>query len=224
MSSGTLSSTLVWLRDDLRLDDNPALSEAASLGQPLTVVYVLDEASPGVRPLGGATKWWLHHSLAELAAGLEAAGSRLLLRRGPPRTSSGTSPRRPAPRRCSWNRRYGGPEREVDAGVKAWAADQGLTAASFQANLMFEPWTVRTGAGGPYKVFTPFWRACLDGAEPRLPLDAPERLPAPAVDAEGRVPAGDPLDSWGLLPRTAGLECRPRQHLAARGSRGPPAA
>lgn len=201
MSSGTLSSTLVWLRDDLRLDDNPALSEAASLGQPLTVVYVLDEASPGVRPLGGATKWWLHHSLADLAAGLEATGSRLLLRRGAAADIIRDLARETGASTLLWNRRYGGPEREVDAGVKAWAADEGLTAASFQANLMFEPWTVRTGAGGPYKVFTPFWRACLDGQEPRLPRDAPERLPAPAVDAGGRVPAGDPLDSWGLLPR-----------------------
>lgn len=81
--TGSRSSTLVWLRDDLRLDDNPALAQAVSLGNPLTVIYVLDEASPGVRALGGAAKWWLHHSLTHLAADLEAAGSRLLLRRGP---------------------------------------------------------------------------------------------------------------------------------------------
>lgn len=202
MSSGSLSSTLVWLRDDLRLDDNPALSEAASLGRPLTVVYVLDETSPGVRPLGGATKWWLHHSLADLAAGLEARGSRLLLRRGPAAGIIRDLAQETGASTLLWNRRYGGPEREVDAGVKAWAAEQGLTASSFQANLMFEPWTVRTGAGGPYKVFTPFWRACLDAPEPRLPLDVPERLPAPAADAEGSLPSGDQLDSWGLLPRT----------------------
>jgi deoxyribodipyrimidine photo-lyase len=44
-----MSATLAWLRDDLRLDDNPALTEAAARGTPLTVVYVLDEESPGVR-------------------------------------------------------------------------------------------------------------------------------------------------------------------------------
>ena len=201
MDSGSPSSTLVWLRDDLRLDDNPALSEAASLGQPLTVVYVLDEDSPGVRPLGGATKWWLHHSLTDLAAALEAAGSRLLLRRGPATDIIRDLALETGASTVLWNRRYGGPERRVDAGVKDWAAEHGLKAASFQANLMFEPWTVRTGAGGPYKVFTPFWRACLDGSEPRLPLDAPERLPAPSTDAGGRPPAGDALDSWRLLPR-----------------------
>ena len=61
------NTSLVWLRDDLRLDDNPALAEAASLGLPLTVVYVLDEESEGIGPLGGAARWWLHHSLAALA-------------------------------------------------------------------------------------------------------------------------------------------------------------
>src|SRR5919112_6548580 len=77
------ATSLVWLRDDLRLDDNPALTEAAALGLPLTVVFILDEESAGIRPLGGATRWWLHHSLAALAASLENNGSRLLLRRGP---------------------------------------------------------------------------------------------------------------------------------------------
>ncbi|WP_346959556.1 deoxyribodipyrimidine photo-lyase [uncultured Arthrobacter sp.] len=197
-----MSSTLVWLRDDLRLDDNPALAEAAALGRPLTVVYVLDEVSPGVRPLGGAVKWWLHHSLEALAADLEAAGSRLLLRRGPAdRVIRGLADETGATR-LLWNRRYGGPERAIDAGLKDWAAGRELSASSFQASLMFEPWTVRTGSGGPYKVFTPFWKACLDAAEPRQPLEAPQRLPEPAKAGSGGLPASDPLHSWGLLPHS----------------------
>jgi deoxyribodipyrimidine photo-lyase len=196
-----MSSTLVWLRDDLRLDDNPALTEAVSLGEPLTVVYVLDEGSPGMRPLGGAAKWWLHHSLRELAAALEAAGSRLLLRRGRAAEVIADLAGRMGATTLLWNRRYGGPERAIDSRVEGWAAEHGVRADSFQASLMFEPWTVRTGAGGPYKVFTPFWKACLDRTEPRLPLDAPHRLPAPALAGDGKLPAGDALESWGLLPR-----------------------
>jgi deoxyribodipyrimidine photo-lyase len=195
-----MPSTLVWLRDDLRLDDNPALADAAELGHPLTVLYVLDEESDGVRPLGGAARWWLHHSLAALAASLEAAGSRLVLRRGAAAALVQDVAEATDATHLRWNRRYGGPERSIDAGVKAWAADQGLDAASFQASLLFEPWTVRTGAGGPYKVFTPFWRACLEGGEPRLPLEAPQTLPAPAANTDGVLPPSDDLDSWGLLP------------------------
>ncbi|MCU1533041.1 MAG: deoxyribodipyrimidine photolyase [Arthrobacter sp.] len=196
-----MSSTLVWLRDDLRLDDNPALTAAAALGVPLTVVYVLDEGSPGVRPLGGAAKWWLHHSLRELAAALEAAGSRLLLRRGRAAEVIVDLAGQTGATSLLWNRRYGGPERAMDARVESWAAERGVRAESFQANLLFEPWTVRTGAGGPYKVFTPFWKACLDRTEPRLPLDAPQRLPGPAPALAGGLPASDALESWGLLPR-----------------------
>ena len=110
---------------------------------------------------------------------LEAAGSRLVLRRGSAAGIIRELAAETGATHLRWNRRYGGPERTIDAGVKGWAADHGLDAASFQASLMFEPWTVRTGAGGPYKVFTPFWRACLESGEPRMPADAPDKLPAP---------------------------------------------
>jgi deoxyribodipyrimidine photo-lyase len=196
------ATSLVWLRDDLRLDDNPALSEAAALGLPLTVVYVLDEESVGLRPLGGATRWWLHHSLAALGESLEAIGSRLLLRRGPAADVIKELTTETAAKHLFWNRRYGLPERTVDAAVKEWAGNNDVQASSHQANLLFEPWTVRTGAGGPYKVYTPFWRACLAGADVRDPLEPPRHLPPPAAATGSGLPAGEDLDSWNLLPHS----------------------
>ncbi|MEV7637464.1 deoxyribodipyrimidine photo-lyase [Pseudarthrobacter enclensis] len=193
------ATSLVWLRDDLRLDDNPALAEAAGLGKPMTVVYVLDEESPGVRPLGGAARWWLHHSLDALATELEAKGSRLVLRRGRSRDIIRKLATQTHAGHLFWNRRYGQPERDIDAGLKEWAADNGIEANSFQANLLFEPWTIRTGSGGPYKVYSPFWRACLAAGDIRDPLDAPGSLPEPAASGRG-LPAGDALGSWKLLP------------------------
>ncbi|MFP5312684.1 MAG: cryptochrome/photolyase family protein [Actinomycetes bacterium] len=195
-SDGT---SLVWLRDDLRLDDNPALAEAARRGSPLTIVYILDEESDGVRPLGGAARWWLHHSLAALAADLESHGSRLVLRRG---AADGVIRKLAAQTRAGhlfWNRRYGLPERNIDAGLKDWAAEEGIEAASFQANLLFEPWTIRTGAGGPYKVYSPFWRACLASGGIRDPYEVPDTLPGPAPVGLG-MPDSEALSSWDLLP------------------------
>jgi deoxyribodipyrimidine photo-lyase len=197
--ASSIETSIVWLRDDLRLDDNPALTEAAALGLPLTVVFILDEESQGVRPLGGASRWWLHHSLASLAGALEAKGSRLLLRRGPTEEIIKQLAAETNARHLFWNRRYGLPERTVDAGVEAWAGENGIQVSSYQANLLFEPWTVRTGAGGPYKVFTPFWRACLAGADVRDPLQVPRTLPGP-LGRSSAVPAGDHLDDWHLLP------------------------
>jgi deoxyribodipyrimidine photo-lyase len=91
-----------------------------------------------------------------------------------------------------WNRRYGA-ARDLDADLKHSLRERGLTVESFQANLLFEPWTVTTAEGNPYRVFTPFWRACLDRGEPREPLPAPKTITT--VDA-----ASDELDDWDLVP------------------------
>ena len=112
------SPSLVWFRDDLRLADNPALRAAADRDEPVIGVYVLDEASPGVRPLGGAARWWLHHSLSELDERLREKGSVLVLRRGAASDVLPALVGETGAGAVFWNRRYGGPEREIDAGIK----------------------------------------------------------------------------------------------------------
>lgn len=187
-----MTTTVVWLRDDLRLADNPALRHAADDGD-VVVLYVLDERSDGVRPLGGAARWWLHHSLRALAAAVHDAGTRLVLRRG---AAVDVVPAVVADAQADavvWNRRYGGPEREIDAAIKAWAGEHDVEAHSFAANLLHEPWTIATGAGGPFRVYSPFLRACRRAEEPRDPVPAVHRLSGPDV-------ASDDLDDWGLHP------------------------
>ena len=62
--------SIVCFRDDLRIADNPALQAAAERGEKVLAVFILDEVSPDIRALGGASKWWLHHSLTALTASL----------------------------------------------------------------------------------------------------------------------------------------------------------
>jgi deoxyribodipyrimidine photo-lyase len=189
-----MTSALVWLRDDLRLADNPALRAGMEHGGDLTVVYVLDDESAGIRPLGAAARWWLHHSLASLDADLRQHGSRLVLRRGPAADVIDQLVAHTGADGVFWNRRYGPVEREIDAGIKASLTDRGIDAHSFAAALLWEPWTVRTGQGEPYKVFTPFWRAAQAMPEPRHPLPRPRELPSPSDVS------GDDLADWALLP------------------------
>ena len=73
-----------WFRKDLRLADNPALSEAAESGRPVATVYILEDGDSDPWPPGGAGRWWLHHSLASLDDSLRKLGNRLILRRGRP--------------------------------------------------------------------------------------------------------------------------------------------
>ena len=109
-----------------------------------------------------------------------------------------------------WNRRYGGAERDVDAALKASLREDGLTVASFGASLLFEPWTVQTGSGTPYSVFTPFWRACQAMPTPRAPLPEPRSIPGPRS-----APQSDDLDDWRLLPTRSGLGRGPARDLGA---------
>ena len=186
-------TSLVWLRDDLRLADNPALRAAVDRDEPVVVLYVLDEESAGVRPLGGAARWWLHHSLAELAERLSERGGSLVLRRGPAGDVVPAVAAETGAAAVFWNRRYGRPEREIDTALKTRLRGEGREVDSFAANLLFEPWTIRTGSNTPYAVFTPFWRACQEQPPPRA------RLPEPRT-IDGADAAGDDLADWGLLP------------------------
>ena len=188
-------TSIVWLRDDLRLADNPALRAALDRDEPVVVLYVLDEESPGVRPLGGAARWWLHHSLASLGERLRERGGALVLRRGPADRVVREVLADASATAIFWNRRYAGPEREIDAGLKASLRDEGTEVASFAGSLLFEPWTVKTGGGTHFSVFTPFWRACLALPTPRAPLPEPREVPGPPQTIDS-----DSLEDWGLLP------------------------
>lgn len=190
-----VSPTVVWFRDDLRLADHPALRAAVERDEPVLAVFVLDEESPGIRPLGGAARWWLHHSLASLVERLRDRGAHVVLRSGPAADAVRDVVRESGAGAVYWNRRYGGPERQVDTALKAALRADGVEVASFAASLLHEPWTVQNGSGAPYSVFTPFWKACLALPAPRRPLPEPREIPG-----GGRAPASDDLDSWSLLP------------------------
>ena len=187
---------LHWFRTDLRLDDNPALAEAAAHGSALAVF--VDENDPGHRPRGGAARWWLHHSLHALSADLSARGGRLILLRGEARQLVPALARHLGVAGVTWNRRYGAAERATDAAIKADLKEAGIAATSFNGHLLYEPMEIRSQAGGPMRVFTPFWKACRATRPVEAPIPAPARLDAPDfAPFPGTLPD---LAALGLLP------------------------
>ena len=178
-------TSIMWFRQDLRLTDNRALTAAADDG-PVVAVYILDDAAPGPHAIGGAQRWWLHHSLVALRQALEEKGAQLILRRG-----------------------------DSVAVLEALMAETGAT--QIHATRLYEPWwqrldgelgtrltlhdgnhlvpprSVRTGTGGRYKIFTPYWNALNAQMPPSPPVSAPDRIDG--VDA-----ASESLDDWHLLP------------------------
>ena len=156
----------------------------------------LDDADDMAWPPGGASRWWLHHALAALSLALAEGGSRLLLRRGPAATALDRVIEQTGACRVVWNRCYEPAAIARDTDIKARLTDRGIDAESFNGSLLFEPWTVRTNDGQPFRVYTPFWKACrarTDGLAAALP--APSALTPP-----DHWPDSDTLAAWRLLP------------------------
>jgi deoxyribodipyrimidine photo-lyase len=111
----TTGPIVVWFRDDLRIADNPALFTAAATGRPLICVFIAEGQEEGLRPLGGAARWWLHGFLAALGAALNAHGGRLHLFQG---SALEHIVRLSIDGRASavyWNARFDGAQRRIDA-------------------------------------------------------------------------------------------------------------
>lgn len=165
---------ILWFRRDLRVADNPALFEAAKTGRPVICLYIYESGTE--RPLGGASQWWLHHSLASLSKDLERLGAKLILRQGEAFRVLDMLIEDTGADMVFWNRRYDLAPREIDAAIKADLTQRGLTVKSFRANLLSEPWAVETKTGEYYKVFTPYWRAAQNYIDTAEPLPAPDML------------------------------------------------
>ena len=180
---------LMWHRRDLRLTDNPAMDWAAAQGRPVIPVFLHDEV---VETWGAAPRWRLGLSLAAHARRLEEVGSGLALRRGDALEALRALIRETGADTIVWNRLYVADERARDTAVKEALRGDGLTAKSFCGHVLFEPWTVKTGQGGYYRVYSPFWRAVRD-RDPGTPFAPVEALQAPAD-----WPASDALGAWDL--------------------------
>src|SRR5262245_16129138 len=199
--AATSGGSIVWLRQDLRLGDHPALVAAVARHEPVLPVYILCDAEEGDWPSGGASRWWLHRSLEHLDAGLRSRGSRLILARGPALQTLQQLIAQTGATAIHWNRRYEPAAIARDALIREALQEDGVTVATFHGALLREPWDAQTRNGRPYRVFTPFKRHLLEHLAPVRPLAAPRRVTAP-----GHWPASLRLDDLELLPATRWYE------------------
>jgi len=185
---------ILWLRRDLRLADQPALAAAVETGSPVIPVFILDDETPKHRKMGGASRWWLHHSLASLDADLHALGSRLILRAGKSDEVLADLVKEAGASVVQCICHYEPWWRNAEKAV-AKALPEGCELVCHDGNYLLPPASVTTGSGGQYKIYTPFMRAMWQHMPPPAPLPTPDKIGAPES-----WPDSDVLSDWKLLP------------------------
>lgn len=180
---------IVWLRRDLRLADQSALYAAAQAG-PVVPVYVLDDDAPKHHAYGGASRWWLHHSLESLGRDLAKHNSKIIFRRGDV-----------VEQLAQISEELGGAPVHANRHYEPWwrNAESALSKATnlqlYDGNYLLPVGAVTTGSGNPYKIYTPFSKATLEQFPPRDELPEPESIALP-----DKWPVSDDLADWNLLP------------------------
>lgn len=186
-----MSTALIWFRQDLRLNNNPALLEACAHHDTVIPLYILDKENS---TLGEAQSWWLHHSLTSLKESLASQlGLKLVLRRGNPLEIILELIDVYSIEAVYWNRCYEPRSITRDKNIKSKLQEQSIHCLSFNASLLNEPWTISNKNGDFFKVFTPYWKTCRQQLIPQ-----PEK-PLLHKPAGVSVPS-DALDDWKLLP------------------------
>jgi Deoxyribodipyrimidine photolyase len=181
-----------WFRQDLRLADNPALSEAVAAGSPVYCLYIMCEQEEAPWAPGGASRVWLHFSLKALKDDLEAIGGHLhFFKCGKGETFISTKAcleaviEETGAKSLYWNRRYEPAIIERDSHLKGHFKEKGLLVETSNSALLQEPWQMKTKEGKPFQVFTPYWKACLN----QMDLDPPIKPPTLSKVVRSNSPA-----------------------------------
>lgn len=202
MASSEKLVGIVWFRQDLRLADNPAMSQACRECDSVIPLFIADPMEQSVSEVGEASRAWLHHSLADLQESLRAKNSELYMASGDSLAVLQSVIKNTGANRLYWNRCYDPKTIERDTQIKQALSD--YQPRTFNGLLLNEPWQNLKGDGTPYRVYTPYWRSASAqfGENPdRLkPLKTPRIIPALDKKTGSKIHQNCSLDALGLLP------------------------
>ena len=193
-------TALVWFRRDLRLHDHPALCAALEGHDTVVPVFCLDDRLLHGRHSSGPRAQFLLECLADLDAGLAERGSRLVIRRGPPERVLVDLVRETGASEVHFSRDVTPYARQRGEAVRDAFEAAGVSQVPHPGlTVIDDAGAVRTGAGGPYTVFSPFYRK-WEAAPRREPLDAPGNVPGLLDIASEPLPS---LADLGLAQEVA---------------------
>ncbi len=179
--------SIIWFRQDLRISDHSALCAAAAKGS-IIPLYVLDDETPDTWKMGAASRWWLHKSLENLNAKIP-----LVFRRGRADVVLGGLIAETNASAVHFTRDYAPWSAALEQRVKDVCDKASAACHRHGGFLLHEPESIRNGSGEPYRVYSPYARACFAAGEPRTLKPVPHFEIHPTKKS-------DKLADWNLLP------------------------
>ncbi|GAA0175536.1 DNA photolyase [Lithospermum erythrorhizon] len=169
--------SIVWLRRDLRVEDNPALAAGVRAGAVIAVFIWAPEEEGHYYP-GRVSRWWLKQSLAHLDSSLRNLGTCLITKRSTDSVSSLLEVvKSTGATQLLFNHLYDPISLVRDHRIKEALTAHGVAVRSFNADLLYEPWEINDDEGYPFTTFTEFWDRCLRMPfDPESPLLPPKRI------------------------------------------------
>ena len=166
---------IMWFRQDLRLNDNPAIIEANNSGLKILPVYILDDINSSNWKIGSASRWWLNESLKKLN---DSLNHNLCFMSGDSVKCLNNLISTYNVKSIYFNKCYEPWRIQSDEKIINFLSNKDINTFQLNGSLLFEPESTVKEDGTPYKVFTPFYRkGCLQNSpEPRIPLEKPKNI------------------------------------------------
>jgi len=166
---------IMWFRQDLRLNDNPAIIEANNSGLKILPVYILDDINSSNWKIGSASRWWINESLKKLN---ESLNHNLCFMSGDSIKCLNNLISTYNVKSVYFNKCYEPWRIQSDEKIINFLSNKDINTFQLNGSLLFEPESTVKEDGTPYKVFTPFYRkGCLQNSpEPRIPLEKPKNI------------------------------------------------
>ncbi|HKJ36628.1 MAG TPA: deoxyribodipyrimidine photo-lyase [Solirubrobacterales bacterium] len=198
-----MRTAIVWLRRDLRMNDNPALA-AASEAERIVPLFCFERGLWDGRHSSPNRNAYLLASLRDLDADLRSTGARLHFRSGDPAVVLARLATEAGAEVVHVNRDHTAHSRARDQRVGRALADGGVELIGHNGIACAEIARIETGSGGPYRVFTPFYRAWARAGRREL-AKRPRRLAgAPSGVGVGSPPTKEEMGVDARAERIAG--------------------
>lgn len=196
------ATTIVWLRRDLRLHNNPALQWACANAGRILPVYIYSPEEEVPWQPGGATRWWLQQSLKKHEAKLALHGLQLHYYSGNSADILQKLVTQTGATSVVFNQLYEPHLQQRDARVVDQLKNHNIDVHVFDSGLFFRPGSILNNQDLPYRVFTPFAKKI----RARLSLDTPGIADNPFTRHTVQLPALDNTTSLDDLQLTTGYD------------------